>query len=477
MCEYGTACSSIQGLQDIFCSKENPLYIPIAGVIIMDQSSEILMLREELQALKEERTLGHKFRDDVMAVMIAAGHGMWQWYKENNHLLFDNNGSFWIDDLGYSPSEIVYDLDWWINSLHPRSRRDYVKAMGRYIEGKEKFFELEGRIRTKSGDWAWVWTRGISTNFDKNGSPLSMLGIYSNTTEKKEAENQLIKLNSELEQRIEERTQQLTLANRGLKEEIERRKRIEEELEFAKQQAESANQAKTQFLANISHELRTPLHHILNYSKFGIKRFEESKDRLIYYFSQIRISSQRLRNLVDDLLDVAKLELGKVEYRYQGADMYQLVSGVVAEMESVCQNKNITLKYTKPSVPTSLCCDRNRIEQVIYNLISNAIRYSPEGGSITVNFDKGQLGDDKYVVPAIKVFVVDQGVGIPTIELEKIFDAFVQSSFTSTGAGGTGLGLSICKRIIEDHGGKIWAANNPDTGAVFSFLLPYEAGS
>ncbi|MBU3914995.1 ATP-binding protein, partial [bacterium] len=132
----------------------------------------------------------------------------------------------------------------------------------------------------------------------------------------------------------------------------------------------------------------------------------------------------------------------------------------------------------EPTISTNVICDKYRIRQVIRNLLSNAVRFSPEIKKITISFESatlpkfpGSIGEDR---PALAVSIKDEGVGIPENELKTVFDKFIQSSKTKTGAGGTGLGLTICYEIVKCHGGEIRADNNPEGGAVFTFLLPYK---
>ncbi len=443
----------------------------------MEPTDDIHRLREEIQELKEERKEASEFREKIKTILNEAGQGMWEWDQKSDLILFENSEAFWLTYLGYEADEVTYTMEWLFNNMHPQSQQDYAESITDHLSGKNQFYELEYRVKTKSGDWAWFWTRGLFTAFDEDGEPTRMIGIYRNITERREAEIELKQVNTELEQRVDDRTRQLTNANLDLQEEVDRRKRIDIKLDWARQQAEAANQSKTEFLANISHELRTPLHHILNYSKFGIEKEEKTRDQLVHYFTQIRKSSERLQILVDDLLDVSSLELGKVDYTFLRINIKSLVSEAASEMEPLCQEKSITLKIADSLVPTDLTCDGRRIEQVVYNLLSNAIRYSPENGRITVSFSGSQLGVGPSSQPALKVSIADQGIGIPDVELDTIFEAFVQSTRTRTGAGGTGLGLSICKRIISDHHGKIWASNSRGGGAVLSFLLPYEQKS
>jgi len=279
---------------------------------------------------------------------------------------------------------------------------------------------------------------------------------------------------------VEDRTAELAKANKELQEEIFERKQVEEKLIYAKKQAEDANMTKSQFLANISHELRTPMHGILSFSKFGMDWIDRAdKEKQFHYFKQIHSSGERLLTLLNDLLDLSKLESGKMEYHMADTDLRMIVNGGITEFSLTAKEKDVTLLVREPEVSTRICCDETRVDQVIRNLLSNAIKFSPAGGTITITFEntylpKGRRSTDQTNVDGLIISVKDEGIGIPINELGAIFDKFVQSSKTRTGAGGTGLGLAICAEIVKAHHGRIWAQNNPDSGATFTFSLPYK---
>lgn len=235
-------------------------------------------------------------------------------------------------------------------------------------------------------------------------------------------------------------------------------------LREAKEAAEAGTRAKSMFLANISHELRTPMHGILSYAKFGMRECQ-SPDRaeLLDYFKNINECGSGLLELVNDLLDLAKLESGKMALDFDGIEIADLVDQVVAEFDPVLQEQSVTIsalvRADLPSVPG----DRKRLLQVLRNFVANAARHSSVGSEVTLTAESdGEL---------VHVSVEDRGPGIPPGELESIFDQFIQSSRNRTSGTGTGLGLSICREIIHAHGGRIWAENRDGGGARFTFEL------
>lgn len=246
---------------------------------------------------------------------------------------------------------------------------------------------------------------------------------------------------------------------------ITERKQAQEALRHAKESAEMANQAKSEFLTNISHELRTPLHGILSFASLGFKRFSTATpDRLGLYFDKIRQNGEGLLSLVNDLLDLAKLESGRMEFDFQEHDLRPMLHTVIGEFEPILSESNLTLDYVLSPTPLIACVAPPRIMQVWRNLFSNAVKFSPPGSTITCRL----FAEATTIMMAVQ----DEGVGVPPEELDSIFDKFVQSSKTRTGAGGTGLGLPICREIMMAHRGQIWAENSPGGGAIFKVKLP-----
>ncbi|NNJ91019.1 MAG: hypothetical protein HKP55_05040 [Gammaproteobacteria bacterium] len=245
-----------------------------------------------------------------------------------------------------------------------------------------------------------------------------------------------------------------------------------EELAFAKDVAENANKEKSRFLANMSHELRTPMHAILSFSRLASKKVEDEKVK--NYLSKIDQSGKRLTNLIDALLDISKLESGKMDFNFQLSDMVSIVDNAVSELKSVSIDKNLTVIFEE-SAPVELEMDSNLITQVMINLLSNAIKFSPEKSKIIISLIEVDAvpGTDFY--GTVELIITDNGIGIPAEELSKVFERFIQSSKTVTKAGGTGLGLPICREIIQGHNGLIWAespVNGSGNGSSFHFIIP-----
>ena len=257
-----------------------------------------------------------------------------------------------------------------------------------------------------------------------------------------------------------------------------RSRKHEQELMVQTEKAELANRAKSEFLANMSHELRTPMHAILGFSSLGSNKVgKAANEKISGYFSRINESGQRLLYLLNDLLDLSKLEAGRMDFDFSENDLQESIKIIADELAPLFLERCLTVDVEPSSVNTHAIYDNEKIEQVIRNLLSNAIKFTPDGMSVLIYFEETLLyskedPSEEAAIPAISVSIMDQGTGLPEDELETVFEKFVQSSKTETGAGGTGLGLSISKEIIEGHGGSISARNSSNGGAIFTFSLP-----
>ncbi len=239
-------------------------------------------------------------------------------------------------------------------------------------------------------------------------------------------------------------------------------------LEIAKNDAEAHSRAKSEFLANMSHELRTPLHSILAYAQFGLRDAAPEPADIREYFEHIHTGGVVLLDLLNDLLDLAKLESGRMVFENMDTVLQEVIESSIAEFGSQASLHHACVELDSRLDGLVTVLDPTKFQQLLRNLISNALKFSPEGGVVNV---VARVENEDVIVE-----VLDEGVGISEDELESIFDKFIQSSKTKSGAGGTGLGLAICREIIASLDGVIFADNRPGGGAAFTVRFPVRAG-
>ncbi|HUH23319.1 MAG TPA: ATP-binding protein, partial [Brevundimonas sp.] len=237
--------------------------------------------------------------------------------------------------------------------------------------------------------------------------------------------------------------------------------------EVAMTRAEAANQAKSEFLANMSHELRTPLNAINGFSEIMANELFGPLGDAKYkgYAADILKSGQHLLSLINDVLDMAKIEAGKVTLHYETVSLKEIAEDAARLMRGKIEESGLNLIVDAPELP-DMEADHRGLKQVMLNLISNAVKFTPEGGNIVVALS--QLDDDR-----LRVAVTDTGIGIAAEDLERLARPFeqVEGQHSKT-TQGTGLGLSLTKSLIELHGGDMLLESEPGTGTTVSFILP-----
>ena len=222
-----------------------------------------------------------------------------------------------------------------------------------------------------------------------------------------------------------------------------------------------------EFVANVSHELRTPLSLIKGYTETLLDGAKDNPEVETKFLQTIQRNSERLQFLIEDLLTISELESGRLTMNLQSVRLRPLVDRVLEDFKTQAASRGAALKNDVPELTAR--ADAERLQQVLSNLIGNAIKYGREGGRVDVS---GQLLDGS----AIELCVRDDGPGIPAEALERVFERFYRvDKARSREQGGTGLGLSIVKHIVQSHGGKVWARSEPGSGAAFYFTLPVKA--
>ena len=355
----------------------------------------------------------------------------------------------------------------------------------------DKLFDSNGQ---PNGVYVWEYqnpkTKRWYINYDRairwTDGRYVKLQVGTDVTDRRLAEEATIKLNQELERKVDERTRELTLTNIELQTEIKERKQAEKRLTVAKSIAERSDQAKSEFLANMSHELRTPLNHIIGFTELVLdKNFGDLNPTQEEYLSDVIQSSHHLLSLINDILDLSKIEAKKMELQISDIRLKRVLEAGLTMIKEKAMKHEIRLVVEMNGIPETIQADERRLKQIIYNLLSNAVKFTPDGGQITLRAKVDNLiaahteprsshGNHDLAQKYVFISVSDTGIGLAPQDLEQIFLPFEQvESNSERRFQGTGLGLSLTRELVELHGGRISVeSQGAGKGATFSFTIP-----
>jgi len=328
-------------------------------------------------------------------------------------------------------------------------------------------FDAEYRFRRANDDvYRWHLGRAVPVR-DEQGRILKWIGTCTDIDDRKRAENALRQVREQLEMLVSVRTNELSRAVTDLQSEIAERSRIEDALRVAKDSAEAANRAKSDFLARMSHELRTPLNSVIGFSNVLLKSKRSTistQDR--EYVQRISSNGTHLLGLINDLLDLSKIEAGRGTLSLSSVDLAELVASTLSQFDAQTQGRDVELIAHVPSGLLPLDTDAQRLRQVLINLVGNALKFTAHG-SVSIH-----VRADAATSRATRIDVIDTGIGIPADRREKIFEAFEQADVgTARRYGGTGLGLAISRALCQLMGYSLDLRSEPGAGSTFSIVI------
>ncbi|MEA5480726.1 PAS domain S-box protein [Pseudanabaena galeata UHCC 0370] len=404
---------------------------------VKERTSELQKREVELQKLSERLALSLK----------SGAIGTWEWDIRQNTLRWDDRmyelfgitGQPELRRNSETNQNIAYDI--WSNGLHPDDRTETETLLHQAILGNAEY-DTEFRVVHPDRSIHFIKAYGIVVR-DDQGQPYSMLGVNFDISDRKQSELQLQRTNEELVR---------------------------------------ATRLKDEFLANMSHELRTPLNAILGMTE-GLQDqvFGEINQRQLKALRTVERSASHLLELINDILDLAKIEAGHIKLEPTPTAINHLCQSSMTFVKQQASQKNIQLDIKLQSNLPPLLIDERRIRQVLINLLNNAVKFTPKGGRVTL--ESKQLTpniatSDRPLQQYLQISITDTGIGISPENIQKLFQPFIQiDSALNRQYEGTGLGLALVKRIVELHGGKVGLTSEVNAGSCFTVELPYDVTS
>jgi PAS domain S-box-containing protein len=368
------------------------------------------------------------------------------------------------DLTGYAPGDLIenYTISYG-ELIHPEDRAAAWNEVQRALQGR-RAFRLEYRIRRKDGAERWVLEQGRGV-FDDKGHLAAVEGFVTDITAQREAERDLLESNMRLHAALEREIGVAAQLSAAL-----------QQLRAATAEAQAANQSKTEFLANMSHEIRTPMTAILGYTDILLE--EGLRHRVppdwIQAVETIRRNGEHLLTIINDILDLSKIEAGRLQIETLPCSPVQLLAEVESLMRVRATEKGLSLTVEFPTpIPERIYTDPTRLRQILINLVGNAVKFTETGGvRVTVRYPAGTNDTPAAHAPQIEFEVRDTGIGMTPEQMQRLFQPFTQAdTSTSRRFGGTGLGLTICQRLAHMLGGTIEVESEIGAGSVFRLRI------
>jgi len=364
----------------------------------------------------------------------GAGDGVWDWDLRSNSMKFSK---LYMEMLGYCENELPHTVDTWLESVHPDDIERAQEKVQKYMDGSDSTYSVELRLRCKDESYKWILCRGTIVNRDIDNEPLRMIGIHSDITKQKESE--------------------ISLVN-------------------AREDAENANRAKSQFLSSMSHELRTPMNAIMGFGQLlTMDKDSGLSETQIDFATEIVKAGKHLLELINEILDLSRIEAGRIDLSIETVGLGEVVAESLQLIMPLAQKRGIEINISQNNTDVELDklqdqltwvrADRSRLRQVLLNLLSNAVKYNRENGKITLACHHSEDN-------MLRVSITDTGIGIGQEDQTRLFTAFNRLNADDTDVEGTGIGLVITKNIVELMGGNIGVDSRQDIGSTFWFDLP-----
>jgi len=365
--------------------------------------------------------------------MEGANAGMWEWNIAAHKLYTDK---IWATMLGYCPKDLDQRFgnspERFDKLVHPDDKSQASELLRLHVAGESEIYRAEFRMQNAKGEWQWILSVGQAVRDNNDHSALRIFGIHMDVTSARE---------------------------------------LQDELQSAKEKAEQATQAKSDFLSNMSHEIRTPMNAIIGMSHLALQTELNRKQR--NYVSKVHRSAESLLRIINDILDFSKIEAGKMEIEHTPFNLEQVLDDLSSIMGFKAKEKSINFYFSLDKhVTVDLIGDPLRLGQILLNLVNNAVKFTEKSGEIVVRIEQVPTENTRVM---LRFAVEDNGIGMTAEQQARLFQSFSQADSTITRKyGGTGLGLAICKDLTELMGGEISVDSQQGIGSTFMFTAMFD---